>query len=89
MNKELNIEKPIWENAVKPCLLLMFCPYGKLIEEYPISDNEKTCEVLGHDCPVFYHASYFVEGDGEKKVTQKEFDKFFKEIETKYMKDNE
>jgi len=86
MSKLLNNENPIWENAVKPCLLLMFCPYGNLTEEFPVSNNGKTCEELGHDCPVFYHASPIVEGDGEKKVTQKEFDKFFREIEAKYIK---
>lgn len=89
MSKWLNKEKPIWKNAVKPCLLLMFCPYGKLTEEFPISNDAKTCEVLGHDCPVFYHASYFVEGDGAKKVNQEEFDKFFKEIAAKYMENKE
>ncbi|MGZ7049553.1 MAG: hypothetical protein ACXVHO_06060 [Methanobacterium sp.] len=80
----MNKETPSWENAVKPCLLLMFCPYGNLTEEFPISDDKKTCEILEHDCPVFYLASHIVEGDGEKKVTQEEFDKFFKEIEAKH-----
>ena len=86
MIKSLNTEKKIWDNAVKPCILLMFCPYGNLIDEFPKSNNQKTCEVMGHDCPVFYYASPVVEGDGEKKVTQQEFDDFFKEIELKYKK---
>ena len=84
MIKSINNEKQLWDNAVKPCLLLMFCPYGDLAEEFPISNDEKICEVLGHNCPVFYLSSHIVEGDGEKKVTQEEFDKFFKEIELKY-----
>ena len=86
MIKKLNTEKKIWDNAVKPCLLLMFCPYGNMAEEFPKSNNQKTCEVIGHDCPVFYQASPVVEGDGENKVTQHEFDKFFQEIELKYKK---
>ena len=89
MSKWLNNENPIWENAVKPCLLLMFCPYGKLTEEFPISENKKTCEILGHDCPVFYQASHIVEGDGEKRVNQEEFDTFFKEIAAKSIGDKE
>ena len=88
MIKSLNTETKVWDNAIKPCLLLLFCPYGNMVEEFPKSNDQKTCEVLGHDCPVFYCASHIVEGDGEKKVTQKEFDNFFKEIELKY-KENE
>ena len=44
-------------NAEKPCHKLGWCPYGQLVEEFPIKEDrdEKSCDVFGHDCPVFYH----------------------------------
>jgi hypothetical protein len=32
----LNTEKRIWKHIVKPCKLCGFCPYGQLIEEFPL-----------------------------------------------------
>lgn len=34
--KWINNEFPIWKNVVKPCKLCGYCPYGQLIEEYPL-----------------------------------------------------
>ena len=62
---EMN-EKGYWLNTnivrhpkiEKPCHLLNYCPYGQLVEEFPLP-KEKTnlsCELFGHDCPVHYHA---------------------------------
>ena len=34
--KWINNEVPIWRNVVKPCKLCGFCPYGQLVEEYPL-----------------------------------------------------
>lgn len=49
----------------KPCHLAGYCPYGKLVEAFPLKKNSKyACKVFGHDCPVFYHA----EPMGEVKV---------------------
>jgi hypothetical protein len=56
----------------KPCAKLQYCPYGQLVEEYPLSYNEKTktypkvsCAMVngaiipfGHDCPVHYLAEF-------------------------------
>jgi len=32
----LNTEKRIWQDIVKPCKLCGFCPYGQLVEEFPL-----------------------------------------------------
>jgi len=88
----------------KPCYLCGYCPYGQLVEEFPLHEkavkyavkynkysklvkgkgwvsckkNEKgaspdidwacgkvkdpySCNVFGHDCPVYYHAEPLVE----------------------------
>ena len=40
----------------KPCHALKWCPYGTLIEEYPLplQSTKMSCRVFGHDCPAFY-----------------------------------
>lgn len=48
----------------KPCHALDFCPYGALVEEFPLKevrDESISCKVFGHDCPVFYCGSPFAE----------------------------
>lgn len=42
----------------KPCLKLGYCPYGVLVEEFPLKDKRtnKSCKIFGHECPVFYVA---------------------------------
>jgi len=42
--------------ATKPCWTLHFCPYGQLVEYYPLTEKrtELSCEIFGHNCPVFY-----------------------------------
>jgi len=40
----------------KPCHSCGYCPYGQLVEAFPI-DIKRTdisCKVFGHDCPAFY-----------------------------------
>lgn len=65
MSKWLNNKKRIFNplNRVKPCRLCEYCPYGGLVEEFPISEirNEYSCKVFGHDCPVYYLAENIVE----------------------------
>jgi len=61
----------------KPCVKLQYCPYGELVEEFPINYDaehniydKKSCAYVnnngfwqwGHDCPVHYHAE-LVEGE--------------------------
>jgi len=51
-------------NWVKPCHKLGFCPYGQLVEEFPLKQNpnpEISCEVFGHNCPVFHCAENLTE----------------------------
>jgi len=56
-----------WEKRVKavckPCWEIKYCPYGPLVEEFPLKkiSNEKSCRIFGHDCPVFYVAEPFTE----------------------------
>ena len=40
----------------KPCLALKYCPYGYLVESFStrLIPQEATCEIFGHDCPVYY-----------------------------------
>jgi len=37
----------------KPCKKLNYCPYGTLVEEYPLNRGDKSCNIFGHDCPVY------------------------------------
>ena len=48
-----------WEKRVKavckPCWELKYCPYGPLVEEFPLLEvsNNQSCRIFGHQCPVF------------------------------------
>ena len=70
MSNWLNNKKTIEENLKlgKPCHDLEYCPYGKLIEEFPLRpENRKKklknieCNTFGHDCPVYYMAENITE----------------------------
>lgn len=60
-------EKINWEKRVKavckPCWEIKYCPYGALVEEFPIIEegNEKRCIIYGHICPVYKVAEPFTE----------------------------
>jgi len=45
------------EKIEKPCHEIGFCPYGQLVEAFPLRSpkerDETACTVFGHDCPVF------------------------------------
>lgn len=47
----------------KPCKKLDYCPYGILVEGFPVnvSNNDIACERYGHDCPAFHVCSGFAE----------------------------
>lgn len=65
----------------KPCYKLKYCPYGILVEKFPLEEgNEMSCGVYGHRCPVFSVAEVFEDILGlEKKemkkqaITEKDF----------------
>lgn len=65
-----------WEERVKavckPCWELKYCPYGAMVEEFPLSAerNEKSCRIFGHDCPVFHIAEPFTETKELRKITR-------------------
>ena len=54
----------------KPCHQLGFCPFGPLVEEFPLKavPDEQSCTIFGHDCPVFHCAEPFVDGAGPATV---------------------
>lgn len=60
-------EKVGWKkrvNAVcKPCWELKYCPYGVLVEQFPLQEDrsDMSCRIYGHDCPVFYVCEPFTE----------------------------
>lgn len=59
----------------KPCWELRYCPYGPLVEEFPLSAPEerdhKSCKIFGHDCPVFYVNEPFTETRELRTVSRK------------------
>lgn len=60
-------DKIDWKTRVKsvckPCWELKYCPYGSLVEDFPLESEptEKSCRIFGHNCPVFYTAEPFTE----------------------------
>jgi len=69
-------EKVNWEERVKavckPCWELKYCPYGPLVEDFPLKseNDEKSCRIFGHDCPVFYVAEPLTETKELRKITR-------------------
>ncbi len=47
----------------KPCWEIKYCPYGPLVEEFPLGEenDERRCRIFGHQCPVFHVAEPFTE----------------------------
>jgi hypothetical protein len=47
----------------KPCRRLGYCPYGPLVENFPLLkvSNDESCSEFGHQCPVFTCAEGFVD----------------------------
>lgn len=45
-------------NKVKPCHKLGYCPYGAMVEMFPLEmkNSKMSCRVFGHDCPMYYNA---------------------------------
>ncbi len=52
-------ERIDWEKRVKavckPCWEIKYCPYGPLIERFPLREirDDRSCRIFGHDCPAF------------------------------------
>lgn len=97
MSKWINNKFIRFKDVIKPCHITSYCPYGQLVEEFPLRKkrNKFSCEVFGHDCPCFYHTELFAEKrwDMNKSISQKlinkqfiEFNKTLKKINNKEMK---
>lgn len=56
----------------KPCWEMKYCPYGSLVESFPIGDfgNDETCRIFGHICPVFYVAEPFTETKEMRNISR-------------------
>lgn len=78
MSEWLKNNEKIWKKIVKPCKMCGFCPYGQLVEEFPLTnDKDIACQVFGHDCPVFYQAEIFGE---DEEATDEEIDAMYSEF---------
>lgn len=70
-------EKIDWKKRVKavckPCWEIKYCPFGPIVEDFPISrkPTEKSCRIFGHDCPVFYTAEPFTETKELRNIGRK------------------
>ena len=44
-----------------PCMRLKYCPYGPLVEDFPLLEEEddESCPIFGHQCPAFFVAEPF------------------------------
>lgn len=61
----VNNKKIVNEDIEKPCVKLDYCPYGQLVEVFPLSHPHTKYSCVeangaiipfGHDCPAHYHA---------------------------------
>ena len=60
INTEKKLHSPL--DIEKPCHSLGYCPYGSIVEYYPLEREEGIkCNLFGHDCPVFYQAEKVTE----------------------------
>lgn len=56
-----------WKQRVKavckPCWEIKYCPYGPLVEQFPLPSegDDRACRIYGHVCPVFIVAEPFTE----------------------------
>ena len=58
LNTKTMLTKAKRNIKVMPCKKLGYCPYGQLVEEFPLPSRRTkySCSTFGHNCPVFYHA---------------------------------
>lgn len=63
--KWLNNKKTIIKETEieKPCHKCNYCPYGQLVEEFPLTNKrtKMSCKTFGHNCPVYYMAENITE----------------------------
>ncbi len=56
----------------KPCWEIKYCPYGILVENFPLNEEftDKSCKIYGHDCPVFLVAEPFTETKELRRISR-------------------
>lgn len=56
----------------KPCWELKYCPYGPLVEGFPLQEerDHRSCRIFGHDCPVFTMAEPLTETKELRHITR-------------------
>jgi hypothetical protein len=65
-----------WDARVKavckPCWELKYCPYGPLVEDFPlkVENDDQSCRIFGHDCPVFYVAEPLTETKELRRISR-------------------
>ena len=58
---------------IEPCNQLGYCPYGYLVEFFPLEErDEYSCKIFGHDCPVYYLAEGFMDEEESPRDCSKE-----------------
>ena len=69
--KKINRNKRV-NSICKPCWELKYCPYGPLVEDFPIKEDRssKSCRIFWHDCPVFYCAEPLTETKELRRITR-------------------
>lgn len=55
-NPKMGFGRETAPKASMPCKKLRYCPYGPLVEQYPLlqKPNIHSCKIYGHQCPVYY-----------------------------------
>ena len=55
----VNRSKVIRRKVEHPCRKLKYCPYGAMVELFPIDSPKRrtnmSCKVFGHNCPIHYN----------------------------------
>lgn len=69
-------QKINWNKRVKavckPCWEIKYCPYGSLVEYFPIGkeNDQKVCIIYGHICPVYKVAEPFTETKDLRNISR-------------------
>ncbi|HEX2851933.1 MAG TPA: HNH endonuclease, partial [Opitutaceae bacterium] len=65
-----------WKKRVKavckPCWEIKYCPYGPLVEQFPLQKepDSRSCRIFGHDCPVFHVAEPMTETKELRRISR-------------------
>lgn len=66
------------QHVCKPCWELKYCPYGVLVEQFPVGSldgnadfgPEQVCSIFGHVCPVYIVNEPFTESRGKRRISR-------------------